>query len=717
MAPLYLFIISLLVNKFTSVTSQAHNFVVDNRRAFDQELYESVLDEAQCDQQMRFLWNNSLGLEFIDASGKLPSGISGLHLADLGDYYQCLGINELIQELDIRGKYCTIRIPLDQDIIIRPELPEIPGLPELPELPWPRPPNQTVEELKQYMGIRRWAHMIVGAGEPVDARIFPVFSIASGFTLGVCVPRVCTPTQAVNFFQDRVRFLNFTFTEYYCRLPNDKPFSPADYVAMVVFSLLALIIIISTSYDMCQLLVLKRDSSEVNTLYRSFSVYTNTRRFLTFNSGPGTLECVDGIRAISMLWVIVGHTYGMTLLAFLHNLRDTLAWISAFSSAWVNSAPITVDTFFMLSGILCVYSTIGKIGRNRFFRSLHLFYLNRLLRMFPLLAAVILLQASVFLHLSDGPFWQNVAQATMSCRYYWWSALLHVQNYVNPLELCLYQTWYLSVDIQMYIICPIVLFWLFGRSLFAWCALATITVLSLVATTTYSFIFNFSASLNNPSRLLEFNDYLKTYYVNTLTRAAPFCIGMIYGYLLNRYRGSKIRIPKIYVAILWAMAFIMMAFCVISIYPVSQTDHTGQTFDNFLNAYMRAIWASAVGWLIFACVHGYGGPINWFLSLQVWKLPSRLSYAVYLIHLPIIILANGTWVKTHYFSNGDAMFRYMSEIGYSFIAAFILCIAIDAPFSTLQKLLFGGGKKQARKPQTESRTSIVGDNKLIRTAL
>lgn len=51
----------------------------------------------------------------------------------------------------------------------------------------------------------------------------------------------------------------------------------------------------------------------------------------------------------------------------------------------------------------------------------------------------------------------------------------------------------------------------------------------------------------------------------------------------------------------------MMAFCIFSIYPVMQIDHKAQALDNFLNAYMRAIWAIGLGWLIFACVHGYGG--------------------------------------------------------------------------------------------------------------
>ncbi|XP_064292534.1 uncharacterized protein LOC128676514 [Plodia interpunctella] len=47
----------------------------------------------------------------------------------------------------------------------------------------------------------------------------------------------------------------------------------------------------------------------LNKLYQSFSVYTNTRRLLTFAPVPGAIECLDGVRAFAMIWVIIGHTF------------------------------------------------------------------------------------------------------------------------------------------------------------------------------------------------------------------------------------------------------------------------------------------------------------------------------------------------------------------------------------------------------------------------
>jgi hypothetical protein len=42
----------------------------------------------------------------------------------------------------------------------------------------------------------------------------------------------------------------------------------------------------------------------------AFSVHTNAGKILSMKNPPdGTVECVHGIRVISMFWVIYGHTY------------------------------------------------------------------------------------------------------------------------------------------------------------------------------------------------------------------------------------------------------------------------------------------------------------------------------------------------------------------------------------------------------------------------
>lgn len=71
--------------------------------------------------------------------------------------------------------------------------------------------------------------------------------------------------------------------------------------------------------------------------------------------------------------------------------------------------------------------------------------------------------------------------------------------------------------------------------------------------------------------------------------------------------------------------------------------------------FSRITWAIALCYVIFACIHGYGGPINWFLGHPLWQPLSRLSYSIYLVHFPIVILTTATLKSSLYFSELSAV--------------------------------------------------------------
>lgn len=106
-------------------------------------------------------------------------------------------------------------------------------------------------------------------------------------------------------------------------------------------------------------------------------------------------------------------------------------------------------------------------------------YYHRYLRLTPLLAITMLVSMSVFRFLGSGPLWPIATQIYAVCDRYWWSVLLYVQNYVNPFELvgtrkavifwlyekfhyiniqCLGISWTLSVDMQLFILSPAIIY-------------------------------------------------------------------------------------------------------------------------------------------------------------------------------------------------------------------------------------------------------------------
>lgn len=100
-----------------------------------------------------------------DASGKFPSGISQGNLNELGDYFLCLSIDEAVNNYDIKGKYCRVSVPLDQNPI---ELPVWPPGP--PIWPPPGPEESGIDETVSFEHLQRTARTISGDGKGAPNR-------------------------------------------------------------------------------------------------------------------------------------------------------------------------------------------------------------------------------------------------------------------------------------------------------------------------------------------------------------------------------------------------------------------------------------------------------------------------------------------------------------------------------------------------------------------
>lgn len=56
----------------------------------------------------------------------------------------------------------------------------------------------------------------------------------------------------------------------------------------------------------------------------SFSIWSNTSRLLKLSHNTESLTCLNGLRAISILWIVLGHRYLTTILFPLINTNEIL---------------------------------------------------------------------------------------------------------------------------------------------------------------------------------------------------------------------------------------------------------------------------------------------------------------------------------------------------------------------------------------------------------
>lgn len=104
---------------------------------------------------------------------------------------------------------------------------------------------------------------------------------------------------------------------------------------------------------------------------------------------------------------------------------------------------LTAMLAFIVLMSVTLYRRVGVI-------SLYLIHLNLKMRM-----------NCGDLQLAVGPMWRVFIEHGINCEAHWWKSLLYVQNYVNPDAICLAHTWYLSVDMQLYLVAPLLAYLLY----------------------------------------------------------------------------------------------------------------------------------------------------------------------------------------------------------------------------------------------------------------
>lgn len=131
-------------------------------------------------------------------------------------------------------------------------------------------------------------------------------------------------------------------------------------------------------------------------------------------------------------------------------------------------------------------------------------------------------------------------------------------------------------------------------------------------------------------------------------------------------------------------------------YPLVQMDSKiDPIIYGFYDGLSRILWSIALCYIIFACVHNSGGPVNWFLSHPLWQPIQRLSYAMYLVHFPVIVVMMVTTKASLYFSELIAFHGFIGNYVLSFGVALIATFAFESPIVILEKLLFKSKKKQS----------------------
>ncbi|XP_046573343.1 nose resistant to fluoxetine protein 6-like [Haliotis rubra] len=424
-----------------------------------------------------------------------------------------------------------------------------------------------------------------------------------------------------------------------------------------------------------------------------FSAVSNGEKILSVKRSPGSLTCLNGIRVLSMGWVILGHSF-LILMPNAENPSIFGTLTQHISFQIIMNGTLSVDSFFVLSGLLVTYLFLKETEKAGGLKVKHmiLFYVHRFWRLTPVYAYMIFINTFLVRYLTDGPTWAGPADIQY-CKDNWWANLLYINNVYREENQCLVWGWFLANDMQFYLVAPLALIPLAlsfslkrptARKILkidGLCVIFGFLITSIVSTAYITYSIEGDLFHNG-------QEYYDKVYLKPWCRVGPFAIGMASGYILQEKK-IKFKMSPFLQGAGWLLALMAAGACTLATY-----DNFGEGRPGWANdartaheTIYRPVWGLVLAWVIFMCCKGKGGIVDWMLSWDWWQPLSRLTYGAYLVHLILIQTDVGTMQSLFLYSSGYIVYRFFGYVCMSFILSFMVAILVEAPLLQLEKLV------------------------------
>lgn len=380
----------------------------------------------------------SWAIKMIDSTGRpFSSGFLDGTITDFGSFDQCLDIK--YQPSPTRpieqAQYCMV-----QYNVILP----------------PKPPYLTLQ-----------TKLFDFTNTSVDGTIFEEISdllnacYDRAGRVGICIPSSCSKADAQNIISYLLGSGHLQANVTHCEIKMPLTLSTLQTVIAYTFTILVIIAIIGSIIDAIlyhkdyKLVGFYKTSadrlkSHLIQIFLAFSLQSNIKSLLDTNKKPGPLDAINGIRVISMGWIIWTHTYLIPIKETFAFARNYIHAVEGFLFQFILNGWVLVDSFFCIGAMLAVYGHLNSMKKSGQINPLEIM-VNRICRFSP---SVCFTVALLFLipALSNGPLWSEYFSYQISkCNNYWWATVFFFNNWFPEAKICMLHTWYLSADIQLYL--------------------------------------------------------------------------------------------------------------------------------------------------------------------------------------------------------------------------------------------------------------------------
>jgi len=460
--------------------------------------------------------------------------------------------------------------------------------------------------------------------------------------------------------------------------------------------------------------------TKLNEIIECFDLRKNWDELVTNKrQGEQDLGFFDGIRVIAISWVIYGHSFYTALDQPMINPDAVSKLTVEFDKAFIYNGNLSVDVFFFLSAFLVSYVLLKK--SRGWYKFDWMIYVHRVIRLYPLILFCLGFFCYVLPLLDNGPIYYRIFEMVNTyCAAIWYRILLFFVNFRPWGYNCIDNIWYISVDYQMFLITPFII-WVYTKKKLFGVLLPLIIILinvgcTIVLATKYD-IYSFIAKYNH--------DYEEKYYEKPYTRAGTYMIGILAGFAYYEYKAKgsefiKNFMTKIYDNIILRIVCYLVGangiFWIIqSMYWMNKNPEDVPRYLDLLTlVFNRDLFIISLVIFILPVLAGRGRLIQYIFGNDFFYILGKLSYGAYMLHQSLMDYYVYSKKKPIHFGFSHITMQFWAYWIGSFILATITFLFIEQPIFGLERILLMPVRKpkpiESKKENNDEETSKLSNS-------
>ncbi len=441
------------------------------------------------------------------------------------------------------------------------------------------------------------------------------------------------------------------------------------------------------------------------------SLARNAKRlFYEKNTVDPNLEVLNGLRVLSMFWVIFGHTFYYFNVAPVSNPEDVPDYIkNSYGLQLFISCTYAVDVFLFLSGFLVSITMSAQFekleGTGEIFKAVISAILHRFLRFLPLQLLAILITVGIVPYMfSEGPLGVFNEWQMQACEKNWWLNLLYFQNATKVCEGCLVWTWYLATDMQIFPVVALLTVLYHKNKKLCIGAVAALCVVSIVAQIGVISHYELSVAYFYPSS----GDLIQDYYSKPWCKVTSYLIGMILAWMYMAWRSPEQQdsaateltrkwldsgVAK-YVLLILGLGITYL--CVAFQYIFNHNYASLQTWHNVIFIVLsRPLFLVGVVLAIYPAMLGKEPVVGKILGAPFWNAMAKLSYGAFMFHVILIFVEKAGEFHSSYFTIMRTVFFGIHTWVIAYLVSIVVTLFIESPVLSLDRVFIFTHRREA----------------------